>query len=110
MSNTSVTGNATVRKKALGRAPEEKHFILKDGRKLSTLYELVDELETMSDKAYKEYLAPGVNHFANWVNDVFESEDLAGELKQVEGRIEAKKAVFNHLLKELGKLVNNKGN
>ncbi len=96
------------RKKTLGKAPEEKHFVLNDGRKLSTLYELVDELETMSDKTFKEYVSSGVNHFANWINDVFDSKELAEELKQVEHRIGAKKAVFSHLLKELEKLAHNR--
>jgi len=108
-SSKSDVIDVTVRKKILGKAPEEKHFILHDGKKLGTIYELIDELETMEDGIFKHYVHPGVNHFANWIEDVFEERSLAENLRKVERRIEAQKTILSHLLKELNKLAHKKG-
>lgn len=91
-------------KKEFGKAPEEKAFVLHDGRKLKTLYEFVDELETMSDDAFREYVTWERNDFANWINDVFEVPDLATEMRLLQNRFDAQRAVLKHFVRELVKL------
>ncbi|MBI4148505.1 hypothetical protein HY490_04400 [Candidatus Woesearchaeota archaeon] len=91
-------------KKELGKAPTEKTFVLRDGRKLATLYELIDELDTMSDDAFREYVSWERNDFANWINDVFEVPDLATELRRAQSRIDAQHAIMKHIIRELAKL------
>jgi len=91
-------------KKELGKAPTEKSFVLHDGRKLAALYELIDELETMSDDAFREYVSWERNDFANWINDVFEVPDLATEFRRAQGRIDAQRAIMKHIIRELTRL------
>ena len=92
-------------RKTLGKSPEEHHFILHDGRKLKSLYELVDELETMSEDAFKEYVSDFKNDFANWARDVFHASDLAEEMTHVKNRFETQKAVMKHMLRDVKELV-----
>ncbi len=91
-------------KKELGKTPEEKAFLLHDGRKLKTLYELVDELETMSDDAFKEYVNWERNDFANWITDVFEVPDLSAELRRMQSRFDAQRTLLKHFARQLQQL------
>lgn len=104
---TTPRVKVTVRKKMLGKAPEEKSFYLEDGRALQTVHELVDELETMTDETFREYVHHE-NHFANWIEGVFDQRSLAEELRQIEDRMEAQRAILKHLVRELTKLANKK--
>ena len=93
-----------VRAQTLGKAPEEKTFVLKDGRKLRTVYELIDELETMNDSLFNEYANKTKNDFANWIRDVFSDRPLADELSKIQSRIDAQRAILKHVVRELKKL------
>jgi hypothetical protein len=95
----------TVTTKALGEAPQQYHFILSDGRHLKSLYELVDELETMGDDAYRQYVNEGKNDFANWISDVFDERHLAEDIRRTQQRIDTQRAILKHLVRELRKMV-----
>jgi len=94
----------TVTKKVLGEAPEEHVFVLHDGRKLKSVYELIDELETMSEDTFKHHVDGIRNDFANWLNDVFDEKSLADEIKQVHERIETQHAIMKRLMRALKEL------
>lgn len=94
-----------VYKKELGRAPLEKSFVLHDGRKLRTLYELIDELEGMADDTFHAFVNEWKNDFANWTQDVFEAHDLANDLRRIEDKFGTQRAILKHFTRELQKLV-----
>ncbi|MBI4146896.1 hypothetical protein HY489_06190 [Candidatus Woesearchaeota archaeon] len=87
--------------KLLGKAPETKSFNLHDGRKIRTVLELIDELETMSEEHFKQYVNEAENHFSNWIEHVFENKELADEIRHVHNRIDAQRAILKKLVKEL---------
>lgn len=87
--------------KEFGKAPVEKHFILEDGRKLESVFQLVDELETMGEDVFRHHVNDMRNDFANWVRDVFESRGLADEIQNVRDRMETQRAIMKHLLREV---------
>ncbi len=89
------------RKKEFGKAPVEKHFVLQDGRKLESLFQLIDELETMSEDVFRHHVNELRNDFANWVRDVFELPSLAEEMQRIRDRIETQRAVMKHILREV---------
>jgi hypothetical protein len=97
----NAPATVTITTKSLGKAPEEKTFVLKDGRKLRTLYELVDELETMSEGIFREYVNDMKNDFANWIEGVFGDKALAADLRKIKNRIEAQHALLKHLVRDL---------
>ena len=82
-------------KKEFGKAPEENAFVLHDDRKLRTVYELIDELETMPDDVFHEYVTWERNDFANWINDVFEAPDLATEIRKMQNRFDGQSLSFH---------------
>jgi hypothetical protein len=89
------------RRKEFGKAPVEKHFVLHDGRKIGSLFQLVDELETMSEDAFRQYVTEWKNDFASWARDVFETPALADEIQQMRSRVDVQRAVMKHLLREI---------
>jgi hypothetical protein len=99
-----ATIHVTITRKVLGKAPEKYCFNLPDGRKLKSVYELVDELETMSEENFRQYVSETENHFANWIEHVFSEKNLANELRHVRNRIDTQRAILKHLVRELAKM------
>ena len=93
----------TFMSKSVGQAPEKFHFVLHDGRHLRSLYELVDELETMGDDAYRNHANEFKNDFSNWIRDVFDEKHLAEEISRMQGRFDAQRSILKHLVRELKK-------
>ncbi len=100
-SKPKTTVHVTIKRKVLGKAPQEYSFHLTDGRKLQSVYELVDELETMGEDVFKHYVNQAENHFANWVEHVFDEKTLAEQMRKIENRLETQRAMLKHLVKKL---------
>jgi hypothetical protein len=104
MTRPDTRVEVAVTSKATGEAPEKYHFVLHDGRHLRSLYELVDELETMTEDTFKHHVNDMRNDFSTWVKDVFTEEHLANEISRIQDRISMQRAVLKHLVRELRKL------
>lgn len=98
---TKPTVSVVITRKILGKAPGKYAFQLHDGRKVHSAYELIDELETMSEENFKHFVTDTENHFANWVEGVFNEKTLAAELRHVRNRIDTQRAILKHLVREL---------
>jgi len=94
----------TVFSKVLGKAPEKYSFVLHDGRKLRTVYELIDELETMNNDVFKNYVNESKHDFANWLGDVFEAKALSEEIRKTQNKLDNQRAIMKHLIRELRKI------
>jgi len=92
-----------VQKKIAGHAPEEHCFYLQDGRKLRTVYHLIDELETMTDDVFRHHVNEFRNDFANWVEHVFDDKALAEEMREAQTRFEMQRALLKEIVRELRK-------
>ena len=103
-----TTVKLVITRKVLGKAPEQYSFNLHDGRKIKSVYELVDELETMSEDAFKQFVTGTENHFANWIEGVFSEKELANEIRQMHNKIDTQRALLKHLVRELTKQVHKK--
>ena len=90
-----------IRKKVLGEAPEERHFVVADGRKLKNIIELADALETMSEEIFRHHVNEFKNDFSSWVKDVFYDNSLADDISRGKNRLEMQIAVLRRLVKEL---------
>lgn len=97
------TIHVTITRKVLGKAPKHYSFHLHDGRKVRSIYELVDELETMTEETFKQYVTDAENHFANWIEHVFEEKNLADEMRKIKNRMETQRTLLKHLVRELVK-------
>tara|TARA_Y100000310_G_C20689043_1_gene820992 strand:- start:1717 stop:2049 length:333 start_codon:yes stop_codon:yes gene_type:complete len=94
----------TVKKKVLGEAPQEFHFVLKDGRRLKSIYDLIDSLEDMADDTFNFHVDTDKNDFSNWVKHIFEEEGLSQTLGGIQDRLETQRELLNHMVKELRKI------
>jgi hypothetical protein len=90
-----------IKKKILGEAPEEHHFIIADGRKLKNILELADALETMSEEIFSHHANELKNDFSAWVKDVFYDHSLAEDISRAKSRIEAQAVILRRMVKEL---------
>ena len=98
---SAQTVEVIIRKKVLGEAPEEHHFIVADGRKLKNIIELADALETMSEEIFRHHANDFRNDFSTWVKDVFYDHSLAEDISRARNRLETQIAVLRRLVKEL---------
>ena len=95
------TVEVIIRKKLLGEAPEEHHFIVADGRKLKNIIELADALETMSEEIFRHHVNEFKNDFSAWVRDVFYEHSLAEDMSRAKNRLETQIAILRRIVKEL---------
>lgn len=95
------TVEVIIRKKVLGEAPEEHHFIVADGRKLKNIMELADALETMSEEIFRHHANEFKNDFSAWVKDVFYEHSLAEDISRAKNKLETQIAILRRLIKEL---------
>ena len=90
-----------IRKKILGEAPVEHHFVVADGKKLKNIIELADALETMSEEIFRHHANEFKNDFSSWVKDVFYDHSLAEDISRAKNRLETQIAILRRLVKEL---------
>jgi hypothetical protein len=82
--------------KILGDCPADKTFKTSFGE-LKNIKELRTSLCEKGNSLYSEYANASVNHFSNWIADVFEDHELAKSLKNSESHEHALKAITTRL-------------
>ena len=90
-----------IRKKILGEAPVEQHFVVADGTKLKSILELADALETMSEEIFRHHANELKNDFSSWVKDVFYDHSLAEDISRAKNRFETQIAILRRMVKEM---------
>ena len=90
-----------IKKKILGEAPEEHHFVVADGKKLKNVLELADALETMSEEIFRHHANEFKNDFSSWVRDVFYDHSLAEDISRAKNKLETQIAILRRVVKEL---------
>ncbi len=90
-----------IKKKILGEAPEEHHFIVADGRRVKNILELADALETMSEEIFRHHANEFKNDFSNWIKDVFYDHSLAEDIGRAKNRLESQIVILRRMVKEL---------
>ena len=95
------TVEVIIRKKVLGEAPFEQHFVVADGRKLKNIIELADALETMTEDIFSHHVNEAKNDFSSWVKDVFYDHSLAEDISRAKNKLETQIVVLRRLVKEL---------
>ncbi|HLG23319.1 MAG TPA: DUF5752 family protein [Candidatus Nanoarchaeia archaeon] len=90
-----------IKKKILGQAPVENHFVVADGKKLGSVLDLADALETMSEDVFSHHVNDLKNDFSKWVKDVFYDHSLAEDLSRAKTKAESQIAILRRVVKEL---------
>lgn len=98
VAKTKALAVVKVSSRILGQAPVENEFVLQDGRKLKTVMELVDALETMNDDLFKFHANPEKNDFSNWLRDVFDERAFAEDLKKMQDRVAAQREIMKRIV------------
>jgi hypothetical protein len=89
--------------KVLGRTPNEYTFVLADGTKLRSLFDLMQALQGMTDDVFRHHVTDFRNDFSNWVHDVFREPKLAEELRGINNKLEAELVLLRKMVDELRK-------
>jgi alpha-amylase/alpha-mannosidase (GH57 family) len=77
--------------------PGDKVFWVIDGSILKNLNELAVALRKMKNETFKYHVNSEKNDFYNWVKDVIEDHELAGQLKEIKNRLKAASVVTNRI-------------
>jgi len=99
------TAEVWLKKEVYGEAPQEYHFVLKNGEKLKDLKDLLKALEKMPEDMFRHHVNNARNDFSAWINDVFKDNHLAEELKKLNTKIETEIALHRNLTEKMEKLV-----
>ncbi len=92
------TVRVVVSSKILGDAPVEKQFILSDGKKLKSVYDLVDALEKMNENMFRSHVNDMKHDFGNWIGDVFEERNFAKHVKKIKDKIKLQREIMKKIV------------
>lgn len=67
---------------------EDKWFVLRNGKRLSSISELKDILRNMDDETYSHHVTLHKNDFASWIKHVFLNDALADKILRANSRNE----------------------
>jgi hypothetical protein len=95
--NTEI--KVTVRR--FTEAPEDKKFVLGDGRILKDIKELADSLEHMSDDVFKHHVNAAKNDFSAWAKEVLHEQELSEDLEKIDNQLNAQVTVLKHIAKKV---------
>jgi hypothetical protein len=79
--------------------PESKYFVLKDGKRLKTIQELIEALRVMSDDVFYFHVNDFKNDFENWIRFVFLNNELADKIKKFKTKNDILLKLQNYVLK-----------
>jgi hypothetical protein len=91
----------TIKKRFLGKAPKEYHFVLADGGKIESVMGLANAFRAMSEEVFSTHVNDMRNDFANWVHDVFDEPDFAEELRRINNKVDAEIITLRKLIEEM---------
>lgn len=89
----------------LEKVPPEVAFYLVDGRRLDSVLELVDALETMPEDIFRHHVNDVRNDFAHWITDIFREPCLGDVLKNCSDRRSAQVALLRSMVEKLKRFV-----
>ncbi len=75
----------------------EKPFRLHLGAEISSIRELAEALDIMSEDTFKHHVNENKNDFAKWIEDVFNDEELAAKIRHLKSRDRIKTELIKRL-------------
>lgn len=97
------TTKKTTTPKLLKAAPKTKKFLLCNGKEISKVKHLADEMGQIDEAHYNQHVTEDRNDFANWIRYVFEDELLATSLEHAQDLMHARVEIYAKLVNELTK-------
>jgi len=95
------TRSKPVKKSVFIDLSPDKYFVLCNGQTIKDYKELAALLETVGDDIYYYHVTNERNDFANWINDVFEEQELAEKIRHSGSRHEMMAILYKHLFHKL---------
>ena len=81
-------------------APENKYFVLANGKPVQHVAELAEILDDIEDHVFNHHVNPERNDFHNWVKDVFEDVQLAKKMLGVSDKKHLQLVIYKHAAKK----------
>ncbi len=90
-------------KKLSKKCQDENVFYVCNGSVLSSINELLSELENMDEDAFRHHVNESKNDFSNWIHDIFREADLADKIRNVTDKNEAVEIIKSSFAPTRGK-------
>ena len=81
------------------KMPEDKRFVLSDGKVISSVKELALEIENVGDDVFYYHANEHKNDFSNWLKDVVDLEELAEVLKETNNKSDFQLKLLKYVVK-----------
>lgn len=76
--------------------PEEKYFVLANGKPVKHVKELAEVLEHLEDHVFNHHVNPEQNDFHLWVKEVFQDLQLAKKMLGISDKKKLQLAIYKH--------------
>jgi len=97
-SKKAAAKKRVAKKKVFVKAPEDKHFILLTGERLSHFIELADKLEHIQEDVFSHHVREEKNDFANWIQDVFNEPELAKQVASKKNSKDMQITIYKYII------------
>ena len=89
------------RKSILAQCNDEHTFVLKNGQKLSSLFDLADSLESMESDVFAHHVNESRNDFSTWIKDIYQENGLADQVGQKRDKKEMQLDILKALVSQI---------
>lgn len=76
--------------------PEDKYFVLANGKPVKHVKELAEVLEHLEDHVFDHHVNPEQNDFHLWVKEVFDDVQLAKKMLGISDKKKLQLAIYKH--------------
>lgn len=83
------------------KMPENKRFVLSNGKVICSVKELALEMENIEEDVFYYHVNEDKNDFVNWLRDVIEEPDLAQRLKGAKSKGEFQIKLLKYIVKKI---------
>lgn len=100
-SKKSTSSKKTSTKSVRKSAPQNKIFVLVNGKKLKNIKELADVIADLEDYVFNHHVTADKNDFASWLEHVFEDIQLAKKIAGCTSKDHMQLVLYKHISHKL---------
>lgn len=95
------TKNIVTKKKGLKKVKPELAFFFSDGTSCDDMLQLSDAIDMMADEVFEHHVSGDFNHFADWIEHVFNEKPLANKIRNAKTKDKHRVEILTFVVKQL---------
>ncbi|MBC8495735.1 hypothetical protein H8D36_06280 [archaeon] len=99
--NKAPTKKTSTKKKGLKKVNPELAFFFSDGTSCDDILQLSDAIDMMADEVFEHHVSSDFNHFADWIEHVFDEKPLAKKIRKAKTKDKHRIEILTFVVKQL---------